>query len=883
MIPRAARIHRVNGYAVPYATWRRALGAHGSNVVPLHKSDPVTSRFLNQLDEIAERVGRDMARAFLLAVEQLRGQINMAELVRMIDEHGMADLEQLLHPRTTDEMYAPLAETAAASVSVAGAGISALHQAPALGGLEVLFNVMNPATVSWIQQYQMTLIREMSNQTRQVINQTITDGLIAGKGPRDVARTVRQNIGLTLRQQQAVQNYENALRSGSADALDRKLRDKRFDRTVQRAIDTGVPLTPAQIRRMTDRYRERYLKYRSETIARTEGLRATHAGDHLYWQQAVEAGKVDERLVRRFWKYSRDERTRAEHRMIPSMNPKGVDLNEKFRTPLGPLMYPGDPNGVAGNTINCFVPNTQIRGDVVAGSKARYAGPVIEIKTASGRTLTVTPNHPILTMGWGMVAANCLDKSDYLVAYQPQVKNAVGIGHEHSDYVPPLADQIYRTISDFSDPFEARVVSMDFHGDGPNIKGNVEVILPDWQLLSDLISAHSQEYADFRLVETDDPSSSFGAFDQFGFTAFSSTRSIVSSDNLARPLVAAHERPLYAFRFGLIPQGGACISELSTYRGTTDPGFLRDLVDRFPSQVFPDQIVNVRQFDFTGHVYDFETTTGLIVAQDIVTSNCRCSVFTRILSPELVGVAEEPTSEKPKRRKPPKRRVPKAPTRRRPAKPKQPPPAVAAPHVPITEISPVSAEFRDELRGGLATIPEWIQTRINALGGQIHTGDMFTDINPDLKGKRPRGWPEGSTYDNLSGSYDTDLSRIDLSEHRIDANTGGKVSAQHVRQTIRHETGHMFDHLVGQDVYGRDLSHLDEFLEAHARDIAKLDEDQRFWFNYFIMPDRPFGGAEETLAELFAYLHGGSKHKTIGDVFPESRKALQTILDRLSK
>jgi hypothetical protein len=35
------------------------------------------------------------------------------------------------------------------------------------------------------------------------------------------------------------------------------------------------------------------------------------------------------------------------------MNPRGVGQNESFTSPLGPILYPGDPSATAENTIQC--------------------------------------------------------------------------------------------------------------------------------------------------------------------------------------------------------------------------------------------------------------------------------------------------------------------------------------------------------------------------------------------------------------------------------------------------------------------------------------------------------------------------------------------------
>ena len=44
---------------------------------------------------------------------------------------------------------------------------------------------------------------------------------------------------------------------------------------------------------------------------------------------------------------------RNSHLQIPGLNESGRGQNEKFITPLGPLLYPADPDGTAANVINC--------------------------------------------------------------------------------------------------------------------------------------------------------------------------------------------------------------------------------------------------------------------------------------------------------------------------------------------------------------------------------------------------------------------------------------------------------------------------------------------------------------------------------------------------
>ena len=186
------------------------------------------------------------------------------------------------------------------------------------------------------------------------------DGIERGLNPRDQARQFRESVGLTGRQENAVQNYRRALESaaeGDSAALSRQLRDRRFDRTVQRAARTGKPLTTSQINRMTSRYRQRYIKYRAEVIARTEALRSVHAGTEELYRQAIDAGHVQEQELQRTWISAADERTRVSHQNLNGMI-RGI--NETFPGLAGELKYPGDPDAPASETIQCFISGTNI-------------------------------------------------------------------------------------------------------------------------------------------------------------------------------------------------------------------------------------------------------------------------------------------------------------------------------------------------------------------------------------------------------------------------------------------------------------------------------------------------------------------------------------------
>lgn len=217
--------------------------------------------------------------------------------------------------------------------------------------ITVAFDGTNTRAVRWMQENKLRLVREILDDTRSVLRQTMTRGIEQGLNPREQARQFRASIGLTSRQEAAVANYRRLLGQNSAETLTRALRDRRFDPTVQQAVASGKPLTQDQIDRMVSRYRDRYIKYRAETIARTEALRSVHQGNREMYQQAIDGGVLRHDDVLQEWHTKLDGRQRDWH---DSMSGQERKIGEMFISGQGnPLEYPGDINAPGSETIDC--------------------------------------------------------------------------------------------------------------------------------------------------------------------------------------------------------------------------------------------------------------------------------------------------------------------------------------------------------------------------------------------------------------------------------------------------------------------------------------------------------------------------------------------------
>lgn len=215
----------------------------------------------------------------------------------------------------------------------------------------ISFDPTDARAAAAMRRNQLQFIRDFSQEQKATTREALAQAFVRGEGPIGSARAFRASIGLTQRQLKAVDRYSELLRSSSSEALSRDLRDRRYDRTVRSSIRSGEPLDRATILRMTERYRERYLMLRSETIARTESVRVVSQARRDVFQQTVQDLGLDRRKIVRVWNATKDKRTRDSH---ITMDGQEVALEEPFTSGAGhKLMFPGDPSAPAEETINC--------------------------------------------------------------------------------------------------------------------------------------------------------------------------------------------------------------------------------------------------------------------------------------------------------------------------------------------------------------------------------------------------------------------------------------------------------------------------------------------------------------------------------------------------
>jgi hypothetical protein len=236
----------------------------------------------------------DVAAALIRAFAIIRESLTDAQIQAAIDAGGIDRLfEKALNQSVLDRAFVPVRQRLRQTVERGFQyAVPDLPKGGRINGvLGVSFDYLNPNVITAVRNLETPTLQTLSEDTRIVVKQAAEAALQEGVGPKVLGRRIREAVGLAPAHEQYVRNYEAELRSGKSEALNRLLRDKRFDRTIAKALD-GDGLSEAQIEKMTDAYRNRWKAHNANTVARTTTLQSYKAAQELTWQQARENGVV---------------------------------------------------------------------------------------------------------------------------------------------------------------------------------------------------------------------------------------------------------------------------------------------------------------------------------------------------------------------------------------------------------------------------------------------------------------------------------------------------------------------------------------------------------------------------------------------------------------
>ena len=324
----------------------------------------------------------------------------------------------------------------------------------------------------------------------------------------------------------------------------------------------------------------------------------------------------------------------------------------------------------------CVLPDT-ILGAIGVKSllRRKFEGDVIDITTRGGRHLSVTANHPILTVN-GWVKAGLLHDGDALLC------GFAGEGHDFGvpsvDDRPPSAEQVFEALSllDAAYPVGVEISSVDFDGETVT-NGDVEIVDVDRLLKGHIVPVGDEGICDkgftlgalFERCKTLNGSGStdlgdganalpscgvmrglclscpvlrghFGSADESCFGASSAMDSGVvepSVNDLPGDAVSLGQLQDALSALVSLDEIGRCGDAVRSYLDAIafedsegllvrDSKLFGNRLDALPSGIEIDYVSVADTRHFVGHVYNLSAGGHWYTANGIITHNCDCRV-----------------------------------------------------------------------------------------------------------------------------------------------------------------------------------------------------------------------------------------------------------------
>lgn len=244
--------------------------------------------------------------AFLAWVERLQAQLGDSQIVQAITTRSLAVVEHVLQMVVFQPVLAPVAEDEA----IRAFRDVQLQNGSGGFGLHLSFDLHDPNFDRAVREHEARLVREVTTETRRAIASVIERGYASGQHPYVIAPQIRELVGLTSRQANAVMNFAEAQR--------------RQGRSPQVVADRAM------------RYAGRMRTRRAQTVARTETARAAVTGRLASYEQAAARGLFDRATAELEWSAVQDD----PKEVCAELDGKRVPFGESFDG----LLPPAHPN-----------------------------------------------------------------------------------------------------------------------------------------------------------------------------------------------------------------------------------------------------------------------------------------------------------------------------------------------------------------------------------------------------------------------------------------------------------------------------------------------------------------------------------------------------------
>lgn len=248
--------------------------------VTAEEADRMFRQITNETEKFEPEVQTEIRRVFALLSASLGTEAFLEAL-------GQGDTEAALQALTIAEVRSefierlrPIIEKA---VDSAGFTVASISQDVDAAGRTVLFQPQQSRAIRIAERHSSRLVTNISEETRRSIRGSIARAIEVGENPRVAAKRLRGTVGLIDKHARAVDRFFFGL------------------------LEQGIDIDQAQ--RSARAYADRLLRWRTETIARTEMLWSANSGKMEYWNQLADAGIIDRTTIQRVWVAALDDRT----------------------------------------------------------------------------------------------------------------------------------------------------------------------------------------------------------------------------------------------------------------------------------------------------------------------------------------------------------------------------------------------------------------------------------------------------------------------------------------------------------------------------------------------------------------------------------------------
>lgn len=471
-------------------------------------------------------------------------------------------------------------------------------------------------------------------------------------------------------------------------------------RDITTVVDKGLAagMSPQDMRADVGRYLDQddpHWQMRALTIARTESCGAQSAATQA---AALLRNQTLDEDLEQVWLCTLDSATRDSHFAADGQR---VPLGGKFKIGHSDMRFPGDPEAPIEESVNCFTGDTPVWVEgAQAVFRSWYSGPLIQLSTRSGRILSGTPNHPMLTeLGW--LPLGQLNKGNSLVNTSI---GKLGIGANPDVEGDPITfAELFASAQQSGQIQRVERVLVNFHGDRPD--GEIDVIPVNSELRNRMNAAFHQHLGELMFTWRGmcDSGLACGCSEgNFLVGAYASSNSRMRCDCEASALIdigsghsldhcltsssgcdsGIEQNPadsttvdsVLSSNFMLAGPRGVLLDHIrevetrlpamqladvvgftegsyhtqftqpSTHNSIANIERIGDGVHRLSGLVSLDKIVHVQVIgNFSGHVYTLQSESGLLLANSNVSRNCRCRLAVLAVDEPLPGESDRHT------------------------------------------------------------------------------------------------------------------------------------------------------------------------------------------------------------------------------------------------